>query len=268
VQAGGLTNVLAIAAGYYYSLAVKGDGTVWEWGCSAFGQSGPRTYTCRETPAQVTWLTGVEKVALPMGGGPGLALRGDGTAWGWGGFQGGQTAMARSVPSQLGGLSGVVAVSGGLALKSDGAVWGWDAPFTSGWVGRSMPYQVSGLSGVVAITSGSTGYNLAMKNDGTVWSVLGPSAVYRVPNLTGVAAVAASESHALAAKRDGTVWEWSGVESAPIQVSELSGVAAVAVAFEWWWGYDPILIRSSRSSATGRSGRGTGRGIADRRRYR
>ncbi len=236
VQAGGLTNVLAIAAGYSYSLAVKGDGTVWEWGCSAFGQSAPRTYTCRETPAQVTWLAGIEKVALPMGGYHGLALKGDGTAWEWGGFLG--ATNARSVPSQLGDLSGVVAVSAGLALKSDGTVWGWNAPSNSGWVGGSMPSQVIGLSRVMAIASGSPGYNLALKNDETVWMVLGPSAVYQVPNLTGVVAMAAGESRALAVKRDGTVWEWSGVNSAPVQVSELSGVAAVAEAFEWWSGYD------------------------------
>jgi uncharacterized repeat protein (TIGR01451 family) len=96
---------------------------------------------------------------------------------------------------------------------------------------------------VVAIASGTTGYNLALKNSGTVWNVSGSSALFQVPNLTGAVVVAAGESRALAVKRDGTVWEWSGVDSEPVQVSELSGAAAVAEAFDWWW-EDGEWIRS------------------------
>jgi len=95
---------------------------------------------------------------------------------------------------------------------------------------------------VVVIASGSS-HGLALMDDGTVRVVLGPSAPYQVPDLTGVVAVAAGESRDLAVKRDGTVWEWSGVASAPVQVSALTGVAAVAPAFEWW-GEDQGLIRS------------------------
>ena len=55
VQVSGLTGVTAIAAGYWYSLALKSDGTVWACrsleveGCrSSTGclQSGPRSRTC------------------------------------------------------------------------------------------------------------------------------------------------------------------------------------------------------------------------------
>jgi len=49
-----------------------------------------------------------------------------------------------------------------------------------------------------------------------------------------VVAVASGEARGLAVKRDGTVWEWSGVNQDPVQVSALSGVAAVAEAFLWY----------------------------------
>ena len=47
VQVPGLTGVVAVAAGYYHSLAVKTDGTVWAWGDNDYGQLGDGTTTTR-----------------------------------------------------------------------------------------------------------------------------------------------------------------------------------------------------------------------------
>ena len=246
VQAIGLTNVQAIAAGYGTSLAVKGDGTVWQWGLDILSSPIYTLPPVRSTPTQVMELTGVERVALPFAGSHGLAMKSDGTVWEWGGFldsELGWATTARPVPSRLDGLSDVVALSASLALKDDGTLWLWDPPFIWGWMDRPRPFQVSGLNGVVAIASGTGGYNLALKDDGTVWNVSGPSSVYNVPNLTEVVAVAAGEARALAVKRDGTVWAWSGLDSTPVQVSQLDGVAAVAEAF-LWYGEESYLIRS------------------------
>jgi alpha-tubulin suppressor-like RCC1 family protein len=41
VQVSGLSGVTAIAGAEYYSLALKGDGTVWTWGNTCCGRSTP-----------------------------------------------------------------------------------------------------------------------------------------------------------------------------------------------------------------------------------
>ena len=42
-----------IAASNYASLALRGDGTVWAWGCNNYGTLGDGTKTHRKTPVQV-----------------------------------------------------------------------------------------------------------------------------------------------------------------------------------------------------------------------
>ena len=102
-----LTNAVAVACGYYHSLAVKADGTVVGWGNNGHGEATP--------PAG---LSNVVAVAADMD--YSLALKADGTVAVWG--------TAPNLP----GLSNVVAIAGGkdtcLALKADGTVTGWNSP--------------------------------------------------------------------------------------------------------------------------------------------
>jgi hypothetical protein len=135
----GLNGVVAIAAGWSHSLALKSDGTVVAWGDNSAGQT--------NVPAG---LTGV--VAIAAGAGHSLALKSDGTVIAWGDNYWGESA----VPA---GLSGVVAIAAGwshsLALKSDGTVVAW-GDNSSGQT--NVP---AGLNGVVAIAAGY-GFNLAL----------------------------------------------------------------------------------------------------------
>jgi hypothetical protein len=110
----------------------------------------------------------------------------------------------------------------------DGTVWAWGAN-TSGQLGNeadghgwsNTPMQVSNLSGVKALAAGSE-HSLVLKEDGTVWAWgnnsygqlgnaaagYGSSTPVQVSNLSGVKAIAASDEHNLALKEDGTVWAW------------------------------------------------------------
>lgn len=188
----GLTGVVAVAAGRYHGLALKNDGKAVGWGYNFYGVDPP------------AGLTGV--VAVAAGWSHNLALKIDGSVVAWGLGDNGQA----SVP---GDLTGVVAVAAGafhsLALKSDGTVVGWGQ--------TSVP---AGLTGVVAIAAGRD-HSVALKSDGrvTAWGSDFYGESSGAGSVTGAVAVAAGAYHSLAVKIDGTIaaWGWnvSGQTAAP-----------------------------------------------------
>jgi hypothetical protein len=164
-----LTNVVAIAAGGYHSLALKADGMVVAWGDNNYGET--------NIPPGLTNV-----VAIATGYAHSLALKADGTVVGWG------DNYAHEATSPA-GLSNVVAIAAGdgfsLALKADGTVVGWG----DNYYGQiTIP---AGLTNVMAIAAGeATG--LGLKADGTVVGWGDNSAGQRtIPaSLTNVMAIA------------------------------------------------------------------------------
>jgi alpha-tubulin suppressor-like RCC1 family protein/GH25 family lysozyme M1 (1,4-beta-N-acetylmuramidase) len=216
---GGLSNVLAVAAGSYHSLALKGDGTVAAWGAGLTNSGLTPNYAQALVPAGLSNV-----VALSAGGYHSLALKADGTvaAWGAGTTNSGvglNLGQALVPP----GLSNVVAISGGadhsLALKADGTVVAWGAGTTnSGFIpdcGQSL--TPAGLSSVVVVSAGAF-HNLALQGNGIVvaWGAGLTNAEVSpdygqslVPSgLSNVVAVAAGYYHSLALQADGTVVAW------------------------------------------------------------
>jgi alpha-tubulin suppressor-like RCC1 family protein len=219
----GLTDVTAVAAGYYTGYALRGDGTVWAWGYNDNGALGNGTLADSRVPVRVTGLTGV--VAIASGMGTGYALRADGTVWAWGdNSQGelgnGSTAAFLTSPVQVTGLTDVTAIAAsndnGYALLPDGTVRAWGANGT-GELGHGQPCA---------------------------------PCESRVPvpvSLTTVTAIAAGGRNAYAIRTDGTVWSWglndlgnlgNGIacdstgttcrSSVPVQVVDLTGVTQIA----------------------------------------
>lgn len=172
----------AIGAGEHYSMALKGDGTVWTWGDNSFNQIGDGTTTQRNSPYQVL----SNAIAIAAGMRHALALTADGTVWAWGensaGEVGDGTTARRTTPYHIPTLMNVVAIAAGFsdsfALKSDGTMWAWGSN-GAGQLGdgtttnRLTPIQVPGLSGVGAIATGE-GFALALVTNGasvgTVWA--------------------------------------------------------------------------------------------------
>lgn len=112
-----------------------------------------------------------------------IALKEDGTVWGWGVNLNGElgngvTTHISLVPTQVLEVEDIVAISSGmyhvLALKKDGTVWAWGRN-SSGQLGNGTtasgvrtPVQVKDLDNVVAVMAGKS-HSMAIKADGSVW---------------------------------------------------------------------------------------------------
>lgn len=197
IQLPELNNVVSLATPYDRVVALKSDGTVWQWG---------RLYTNTShqdltRPAQVAGLNGIVQI---YGGDKGdtfpasLAVAADGRVWAWGS---GLRLLAlpdrtdpltfgddpRPQPIEIPELRGAIQFSGdssGLfTLKSDGTVWyvgkknerctqGNGAELAIQYDSHQLVLlragQVPGLSDVVAISTAPDGV-VALKSDGQLW---------------------------------------------------------------------------------------------------
>ena len=160
VQVIGLTNVTAISAGQYHGLAIKVDGSVWGWGVNWYGQLGVDGNNLYESyvPIQILGITNV--ISISAGSSHNLAIKSDGTAWGWGsnncGELGNGTYDSSYTPVQVANLMDVIDVAVGdyhsLAIEGDGAVWSWGLNWygqlgNGGWSDSDIPMLVSSFTG-------------------------------------------------------------------------------------------------------------------------
>ena len=134
---GFLSNIVAIAAGGFFSLALDSSGHVWAWGTDADGELGSGTSSYSLTPVEVTGPGGsgvLDNItAISAGQEHSLALDATGHIWTWGfnyyGELGNGTTTGSSTPVEVTGLANVTAVAGGyyhsIALDSSGHIWAW-----------------------------------------------------------------------------------------------------------------------------------------------
>jgi len=183
----GLTNVVAVAAGATHSLAVKSDTTVVAWGTNDIGQF--------RVPFGLSNV-----VAVAAGGGHSLVLKADHTVQSWGYYYYGNPLVPYD-------LTNAIAIAAGdshsVALRADGTVtvWGDD-----GWGESIVP---SGLSNVIAIAAGGQ-YTAALKVDGTVvvWGASYAGQTNIPLGLNNVIAISAREQHTIAMKADKSLVTW------------------------------------------------------------
>ena len=142
MQVPGLTDVVAVAAGFQHSLALMQDGTLRAWGLNSNGQLGDGTRTDRATPVRVA---GIEAAtAIVAGSRHSAALLADGTVMTWGSIMTGSlgrnvgSAEYDAMPGRAERVTGIRSIAGGrghmLALTEAGTVmsWGDDAVGATG----------------------------------------------------------------------------------------------------------------------------------------
>ncbi len=197
-----------------------------------------------------------------------LALKTDGTIWGWGNNSDGQigdgTTVEKTIPTQIGTNTNWREISCGLfhsfAIQTDGTLWAWgmnsnyqlgdDSSKT-----KTSPTQI-GTNTNWSKVDGGYMFSIGIQTDGTLWSwgangsggTLGNNgtpAYGRIPTRIGTDTdwknISCGDSHTIAQKNDNTIWAWglntngqlgngnTANQKQPVQVdTRTSGITAIA----------------------------------------
>jgi alpha-tubulin suppressor-like RCC1 family protein len=238
----GLTDTVAISAGFNHTCALKANGSAACWGNNTSGEVGDNTTLTRVITTAVIGLT--DAVAINAGGnetggqyrGRSCALKANGSAVCWGdkGYAGSGNGQVQAIPTAVAGLTDTAAISMGgdhtCALKASGAVACWGnhvvGQLGDGTFGaiQTKLVEVTAPGGVLTDTlSVSAGFShtCAVKTGGTVvcwgdnqYGQLGDGTTTTrtvsaaVTGLTDAVAVAAGRYHTCAVKSDKTAVCW------------------------------------------------------------
>lgn len=220
-----------------------------------------------------------------------LAIRSDGTLWGWGSNSCGAVAGSElydvAEPAQIGRSRWVDAEAGGLVaagIQPDGSLWLWADRGCSYHSAVSAPLPVRVGTGHWVDVSAGFDHVLAVRADGTLWSFggnqfgqLGTGTAAAAPRTREPAQVgtdsdwghvSASMFGSFAIKSDGTLWGWGrNVEgrlgigttanvSVPTQVGDASDWVAVSSGSELTTGIreDGSLWTWGKAAVTGAGG--------------
>lgn len=192
---GGLSNVVAVAAGADSYLAVSSNGTITGWGSWGIDRRW-------QGAADVMAVS----LAQDMSSGNGMALRRDGTVLQW---------SRRMNASPVAGISNIIAIAASpahfLALTREAKVVAWK----SNGLQTSITSVPAGLTNIVSIAAGFEhisafgviGSSLALRNDGTLvgWREGGGDVM--PPGISNVVAIAAGADFCMALTTNSAVAE-------------------------------------------------------------
>ena len=223
------------SVGFRHASAIKTEGTLWSWGCSDCGKLGDGTLIAKCSPIQeFTSSTNWRQVSAIQDSS--LAIKTDGTLWGWGSqccgmLANGQTFGFVQSPIQSCGLDWCQISTGyqhAAGTKTDGTLWSWGSG-SLGQLGNNTLTSVatqpiretSSSSDWCQVSVGYT-HSVGLKNNGTVWAwgqgicgLLGDgritakcSPVQEISMSTNWCQVSANRNSSSAVKTDGTLWSW------------------------------------------------------------
>lgn len=175
-----------IAAGSEHSIGIQEGNTLWTWGYNFYGQLGNGKSGASENINPTPTPLGSGWKMAAAGGAHTIAIKQDGTLWGWGMNQYGEigdgTDTQKETPAKVGTDTDWAAVGCGhkhsYALKTGGTLWSWGYN-SSGQLGIGStsgeswsPYQEAGMDTEwQAIAAGTVNdFSLALKSNGTIWA--------------------------------------------------------------------------------------------------
>lgn len=229
-------NWVQVSAGFAHTLALKKDGSLWAWGSNYYNECCIFSYDGTiAKPAQVG--AGKDWARALSYGYTSLAIKKDGTLWGWGnndGILGGSSGSSFYTPVKIGNDSDWMDISGSTSiifgLKKDGTLWMWGSDYShdlfSGTDGNywssKVPVQVGKNKDWMKISAGNTfgnNYIMAIKKDGSLWGWGFDKSEYdknypdrdnfsRIVTESGWVDLAAGASYFTAIKKDGSLWCW------------------------------------------------------------
>ncbi|WP_179281052.1 stalk domain-containing protein [Paenibacillus sp. XY044] len=213
------TAFVQVAAGNYYSVGLRADGSVWTWGRNLLGELGiPDTtaVSSMAAPVRLSTLPPLNSIATD-GYGYQLGVARDGTVWEWGSRPG--YVRETQVPRALPGLSGISQVTTlqkySFGLGSDGSVKAWMRDQKRGDSGP--PISVNGLKNIVQLQSASD-FIYALDSAGSVWrftvntseNQLHLSVPVRIQGLPALKQISTQHAYdAYGVDSSGKVWKWS-----------------------------------------------------------
>lgn len=226
----------------FVSLVLYTDGTLKGWGYNAEHGLADGTTEDRYLPIDLV-PAGTNNISISAGFGHVLALKDNGTLWGWGdndtyGQVGTGSEEQETLPVQVGSwnnwISAVAGSHHSTGIRSDGTLWAW-GPNYDGELGTGddtphhTPNQVGTDNDWVSVMGGAS-HTLALKADGSLWGwganysgdAGGPEGVDPVYTVTRIGeasdwiAVNAHTNTSLALNARGELYAWGAGYSGQI----------------------------------------------------
>ena len=253
-----------IGTGFYHTLALRSNGTLWGSGCNDLGQLGDNTVVNKSKPFSIGRNT-CDWISIDSGDKISFGIKNDGTLWAWGRNNAGQlgvgTTVCRSSPvSVVGGFTDWQQVSAGrshaLALRQNGTIWSWGCNICGRLgdltlINRSSPVIVSGgFTDWCGISAGLS-HNAGLRINGTLWTwgengqgqlgdgtfVNKSSPVSVVGGLTSWCQVSAGDYTTAAVTFFGRLWEWGAgtriADGDPGRLDKCSPVSTIGGFTDW-----------------------------------
>lgn len=236
------TNWSSVSVGYReYIAATKTDGTLWLWGNNAFigisGWLGDNTSTPKSSPVQ-TVAGGTNWSSVYCGDKTTMAIKKDGTLWGWGDNTNGEIGdktIYVPIPTIIDNVNNWASMTNNasydnsifMGAKTDGTIWVWGTN-SYGQLGdntivsKFSPVQLPSGINSWSIISAGTQHTAGIQSDGSLWAwgrnIFGQlgdntltnksSPIQIFSELLNWSAVSCGTSHSMGLKKDGTLWTW------------------------------------------------------------